>query len=228
MIQRYLLPCLALLLLTSTFSCKKDSTLAPEPFYRNYFPNQAGTYIIYACDSIIYDDFNQSVDTNSFLIKEYYQSVFTDNSGREAIRIERWKKPADTLSWFLKDVWYCVKTDAQVEKVEEDVRYVKLVFPVRDGVEWNGNALNALDERTFTMKDVHQSYSTGAMNFDSTVTVVNTDPSNLVSEYRSTEIFAANVGMIYKQFKDVKYVVPTPVIKSGVVFTMKAIETGVE
>ena len=228
MLKRYILPALAVFALLLAGSCKKDSVLAPEPFYRNYFPDSVGSYIIYDCDSIIYDDFTQTVDTNSFLIKEYFQSAFIDNSGREAIRMERWKKPADSLGWFLKDVWFLVKTDAQIEKVEEDVRIIKLVFPVRNGVEWNANALNTSDARTVTMEKAHEAFTTGVLSFDSTVTVVNTDPQNLVSEYRSTEVFAANVGMVYKRLVDVAFVVPTPEIKRGVVFTMKAIETGIE
>lgn len=225
--KRYILICLACFSLLIS-SCKKDSVIAPDPAYRSYFSDKVGSYIIYQCDSIIYDDFNQTVDTNSFLIKEYFESTFIDNSGRSAIRIERWKKPADTLSWFLKDVWQCVKTDAQVEKVEEDVRFIKMVFPVRESIEWNGNALNSLTAQTLTFSEVHKPFTTGTLDFDSTITVVNTDPENLVSELRTTEVFAANVGMVFKKYVDVKYVVPTSNIKSGVVFTMKAIEIGVQ
>lgn len=209
-------------------SCKKDTIQLPESSYREYFNDVVGLYIIYECDSIIYDDFNQSIDTNSFLIKEYFQSTFVDNSGRNAIRVERWKKPADTLNWFLKDVWSLVKTNVQVEKVEEDVRFIKLVFPVRSSLQWNSNALNSLDSRTVAYSKVHEVFSTDSMQFDSTITVENIDPTNLVSEYRNTEVFAKNVGMIYKKFVDVKYIVPTNQIKSGVVFTMKAIEIGTE
>jgi hypothetical protein len=209
-------------------SCKKDTIQLPEPSYREYFKDAVGSYIIYECDSIIYDDFNQSIDTNSFLIKEYFQSNFVDNSGRNAIRVERWKKPIDSLNWFLKDVWSLVKTDVQVEKVEEDLRFIKLVFPVRESLQWNTNALNSLDARTVTYSKVHQAFSTDSMQFDSTITVENIDPTNLVSEYRNTEVFAKNAGMIYKKFVDVKYIIPTNEIKSGVVFTMKAIEIGTE
>ena len=209
-------------------SCKKDTIQLPEPSYREYFNDAVGSYIIYACDSIIYDDFNQTIDTNSFLIKEYFQSTFVDNSGRNAIRVERWKKPVDSMNWFLKDVWTLVKTEVQVEKVEEDVRFIKLVFPVRESLQWNINALNSLDARTVAYSKVHEAFSTDSMQFDSTITVENTDPVNLVSEYRNTEVFAKNAGMIYKKFVDVKYVVPTNEIKSGLVFTMKAIEIGTE
>lgn len=219
---------IAILGLMAVSACKKDSTIPADPYFRNYFPAEVGSYIIYDCDSIVYDDFNGTVDTFRFQIKEHYKSSFVDNSGRNALRIERWKKPADTLSWFLKDVWYVVASDNQVEKVEEDVRYIKLSFPVKEARRWDINALNSLGSRTVNYKDVHQTYAVAGVSYDSTVTVVNTDPENLVSEYRNTEVFAANKGMIYKNYVDVDFVVPTPVIESGVVFTMRAIEFGTE
>jgi hypothetical protein len=208
-------------------SCKEDAVIAPEIAYTQYFPDKVGSYILYNCDSIVYDDFNGTIDTFRFQIKEYYESEFTDNSGRKAIRIER-KKRDDTTSWFIKDVWYLAKTAKQVEKVEEDVRYIKLNFPVKSGKVWNVNALNSLGEQEVEYQEVHKPFSTGVLNFDSTLTVVNTDPVNLISEKRNTEVFAINVGMVYKRYVDVDYVIPTPEIKKGVVFTMSAIEIGFE
>jgi hypothetical protein len=208
-------------------SCKEDAIIAPEIAYTQYFPDKVGAYVLYDCDSIVYNDFNGALDTFRFQIKEYYQSAFTDNSGRNAIRIER-KKREDSTSWFIKDVWSLAKTSKQVEKVEEDVRYIKLNFPVKQGKAWNINALNSLDAREVEYQEVHKPFSTGVLNFDSTITVVNTDPVNLISEFRNTEVFAVNIGLVYKRFVDVEYVVPTSEIKKGVIFTMKAIEFGVE
>jgi hypothetical protein len=209
-------------------SCKKDSVIPPDPFYRDYFPTEVGSYITYDCDSIVYDDFNQTVDTFRFQIKEYYQSEFTDNAGRRAIRLERYKKTSDTTNWFLKDVWFVIATDDQVEKIEEDVRYIKMVFPVKEGKDWNVNALNSLGERNYIYENAHKVFDTGTLSFDSTVTVINTDPENLVEEYRNTETFASGVGMVYKRLVDVEYIVPGPAIRSGVIFTMNAVETGFE
>lgn len=209
-------------------ACKKDSVIPPDPFYYEYFPTKVGSFITYNCDSIVYDDFNNTVDTFRFQIKELYQSEFTDNSGRRAIRIERYKKWSDTTSWFLKDVWYTVTDNNQAEKIEEDVRYIKLVFPVKAGKTWNSNALNSMDARETEYMDVHKSYSIGALSFDSTLTTENTEPENLVDEYRNTEIYAKGVGLIYKKLVDVEFVVPTPEIQSGFVFTMNAVEIGVE
>ena len=210
-------------------SCKEETILPQEPQFNNYHPTIKGAFIVYACDSIVYDDFTNTIDTFRFKIKEYYETEFTDNSGRTALRLERYKMPEGSTQWQLRDIWSLVKTDKQVEKVEEDVRMLKLLFPIKEGLEWDINALNNVGSRTVVCKSVHQPFEGQAFNFDSTVTVVNTDPVNLVSEFRDTEIFAANKGLVYKQFVNVRYNAPPQTgIKSGTFFTMHAIEFGQE
>jgi hypothetical protein len=230
MMQKYFRNFLILLVAIPLLEgCKKDSVIPPDPYYRDYFTSEPGQYIIYNCDSIVFDDFNGTIDTFRFRIKEYYESEFVDNAGRNAIRIERYKQPLNASNWTLSDVWQVTKTDQQVEKVEEDVRLIKLIFPVADDKEWDINALNNLGKRTVAYKDAHLPYSTEALNFDSTVTVENTDPQNLINEYRDTEIFAKGLGMIYKRFVNVQYVTPPAIgVESGTVFTMQAVEFGVE
>lgn len=230
MLQKYFRYLLAFLFAIPLFQgCKKDTVIPPDPYYREYFTAEVGNYIVYQCDSIVYDDFNGTIDTFSFKIKEYYESEFIDNSGRSAIRIERYKQAENSSTWTLKDVWQVVKSDSQVEKVEEDIRFIKLNFPVIDEKTWNINAINSLDPRMVAYKDVHKQFATDSLSFDSTVTVENTDPQNLINEYRDTEIFAKGLGMVYKRFVDVKYVTPPAIgVESGVVFIMQAVQFGTE
>lgn len=204
-------------------SCSKDSqTTYENNLFLDYFPATQGSFIIYDCDSVVYNDFTGQTDTFKFQIKEYYESTYNDNSGRNSIRIERWKKEADSVKWFLKDVWSLTKTNQAIEKVEEDVRYLKLLFPPKNGLTWNTNALNSLDKREVEIQKLHTPYHLGNLKFDSTLTMVNTDPENLVYEFRNTEIFAIHTGMVYKNLVDVRFEVPTKKIKSGSIFTMKA------
>lgn len=216
-------------------SCKKDSALDPGPWFENYFPLEQGSYITYNCDSLVYNDFTNQVDTFRFLIKEYYESVFTDNAGRDAMRLERWKQEHPDSAWFIKDVWFVVKTRERVEKVEEDIRIVKMIFPVRENKEWDANALSFLAARTYTFDNIHQPFNVLQTDFDSTVTVINTDPENLVNEFRNVEVYGLNKGLIYRSFVDVRLRTDTLLtlpwfqrVRSGVVFTMRAQEFGVQ
>ena len=117
-------------------SCKKDApsdTTLNQGY--NYFPGEVGSYIIYEVDSIAYDDKSHAPDTTRYLLKEVFASTFTDNSGRPTLRLERFIKmyndsiPYDSLNWTGPRVWYANITSNTVEKVEENIRYIKLVFP---------------------------------------------------------------------------------------------------
>jgi hypothetical protein len=210
-------------------ACKKESIETVPQINTSYIKVQQGFFVEYNCDSVVVDDFNGTIDTFTFQIKEYQQSYFTDNEGRQAIRLERWKRNDSISTWQLKDVWSLVKTNDRFEKVEEDVRMVKLLFPVREKLEWNLHMLNNSDPRIVTTKDVHKSFVANGITFDSTVTVVNTDPENLVSEFRDTEIFASQIGLVYKKLTDVRYVTPPQTgIRSGTIYTMKASRWGFE
>jgi hypothetical protein len=225
--KSYIIPLLLCYLVFS--GCKKESIETLPQNNTAFCVVQQGFFVEYNCDSIVVDDFNGTIDTFTFQIKEFQQSAFTDNEGRKAIRLERWKRQDSTLAWQLKDVWSMVKTNDRFEKVEEDVRMVKLLFPLRENLEWNIHMLNNSESRIVSAKDVNQSLTINGVTFDSTVTVVNTDPENLVSEYRDTEIFAAQIGMVYKKITDVRYVTPPQTgIRSGTIYTMKATRWGFE
>ena len=93
-----------------------------------YFPNDSGIWVQYVVDSIDYDD-EFGNDTFQFQLLEKIESKSIDNEGRDAQRIERLKRPNDSSIWRIKDVWYANLTESKAEKIEENLRYVKLNFP---------------------------------------------------------------------------------------------------
>ncbi len=188
------------------FSCKKDETL--DMGY-NYFPDQVGRYVIYDVDSTYYDNFFSPVKISNFKfqIKEKIESAFTDNQNRPALRLERYVKhydslvPYSTMSWTLKDVWMENRTTTTAEKVEENVRFVRLIFPVRKNQIWNANAQNTNSEvRDFIYEFVDVPLSVGNISFGSVLETLYDDGGGILTsrEYR-TEKYARDVGMIYRQ-----------------------------
>jgi hypothetical protein len=190
---------ISVFVLTVFFSCKKDKTATVDLGY-NYFPAEIGKWIIYDVDSIAHDDFNDTVIAYKFQIKEFFESEYTDNEGRKTIRIERYKRNNDTMPWIIKDVWALNIFETRVEKVEEDIRYVKLVFPAVKGKTWNGNAFNNLGNQDYKYADADVPLTVNNIKFDSTLSVLHYDQSNLIERKYSEEKFARGVGMIYKEF----------------------------
>src|SRR4030067_3558016 len=80
-------------------SCKKDVSVNPDLGYE-YFPATVGKYVVYDVDSIVYNDFTGTTDTFKYQIKETIESIFLDNSNRQTLRIERYKKNySDTVPY---------------------------------------------------------------------------------------------------------------------------------
>ena len=200
----------------SIVACKKDPEPRPYLGY-NYFPLDEGKWIIYTVDSIVYNEFTQSTDTFKFELKEKTGSVFTDNAGNESRQIERYKRNSANEKWKLTDIWVSTLTEARAEKVEENVKFVKLVFPVKKSKTWDGNAFNNMEKWDYEYVTTHHSQSINNIPFDSTLTVQQTASYNLIETKNYKEIYAANIGLIYKEIIDIKTEV-NGAIKSGFKF----------
>lgn len=206
-----------LLMIFSVFvSCNKDDE--PDTVYvgYDYFPLQVGKTIHYDVDSTVWDDFTGETYSYHSQILEVIESTFIDQEHQEAFRLERYYRPNDTTAWVLKDVWYANIKPSSAEKVEENQRFVKLAFPIRDNIYWNGNALNDQGNETYEYDEIHTSNSAGTFLFDSTVTVIHSSSINLLEEDVRYEIYAAGVGMIVKYQRTITKNIATQEIESGI------------
>ena len=187
----------------SEFSCRKDKTTqttADVAGYR-YFPIDTGYWVIYQVDSITISS-SHPPDTFHYRLKEYIPSTFIDNSGKLTERIERYVWNDAAFVWNIVNVWTSNVHPNDAEKVEDNIRFVKLSFPVILNATWNGNSLNSFyPEWDYVYTAVDQPLSIGRLSFDSTITVLQVDQSNLVYKQYGLEKYAKGVGMIYKEFK---------------------------
>lgn len=227
----------ALLVSAFVFSCKKDEPV-PENAGYNYFPNALGHYCIYEVDSTVYDPFQHDTDFYRYQVKEVIESYFTDNEGRQAMRVERYKRPYidtvpyDSLPWAISRVWTFVRTASEAEKVEENQRFIRLTFVPRVSKKWDGNAYNTIGEWKYKYTAVDEPYSINTLHFDSTALVVQKDDENLLESRHYSERYARNVGMIEKKVIDVRdtaLVIGVPVanrIYSGVIYNIRLVDWG--
>jgi hypothetical protein len=188
------------------YSCKKDPAAeTPIDLGYNYLPDDVGRFIIYEVDSISYDDVSGPPDTIRYLLKELIAAAFTDNTGKPALKLERYYKmysdsiPYDSLSWIGPRIWSANKSSSDFQKFEENVRYIRLIFPVKEGKQWNGNSYNTLGEKEYEIISVDESANINSSSFDSVVTVKQFEQINFIENRYEEEKYARNVGLIYKQ-----------------------------
>lgn len=217
-------------------SCKKDPSTAEVPdLGYDYYPATAGSYIEYDIDSTAYTPLPVDTIYAKFRIKEVIEETFTDNQGRPALKIVRYKKnysptiPYSQMSWTLQDVWMSNKTSTTAEVVEENVRFVKLVFPVADDITWNGNAQNTIGDWEYKYSNTDQPAAYGTLAFDKTVQVNQKKFVSLLAYQYYTEKYARGVGLLYKEIIDIKsqHNVNLPImdrIEEGVVYKQTIVD----
>jgi hypothetical protein len=194
---------LSLILIAGTCisSCKKE-TEDPVDLGLDYAPQTIGSYIIYDVTEIRIDQPVNYYDTAVYQLKEKIHSQFIDNVGRPSLRIERYWRTSDTLPWVIKDVWYSTRTNFSYEKTEENQRFIKLQFPVKNTQEWDGNSLNPLSEWEYSYEWIDDPFTLGTNSFDKTIKVLQRDNFNFVEYEQAFEIYAHNIGLISRQLID--------------------------
>jgi hypothetical protein len=212
-------------LVVFTISCKKDKVLPAVNMGYNYFPTNVGHWVAYQVDSIVWDDFTQSVDTFHYKIKELVESEFIDNSSRNTQRIERYIKINDSTPWQIKNVYYWNITPSIAEKTEQNIRYAKLIFPTVKSEKWDGNMYNFQEAQSYKYAYVDKPDSYNSLAFDSTLSVIQIDEEYAISKDYAEEIYARNVGMIYKRYTSIS-TKPTGEITKGVDYQYTIISYG--
>jgi hypothetical protein len=191
------------ILLTGLFfqSCKEKTT-QPQDFGYDYFPVEVGSWITYDVEDTRYDV--QTI-TETYQLKELIESETTDNQGRPSLRIVRYWRQTDNDPWEIKDVWLSTRTKSTAEKVEENVRYVKFVFPIRDYQTWNGNIYNSEPEWEYYYDSINEPRVVNNIAFDETIKIVQAENFNLIQEQDAYEIYAKNVGLVYRKLINLEY-----------------------
>ncbi len=200
-------------------SCKNRVDDISIDYEYEYYPLDSGRYIIYDVDSIKYSwqpvgsgsnsTYIQYIDTIRYQWKELYAGTFYDNfQGVLKHRIEYYRRKSQDDPWQNDRVWYALKTPTNLQRQEDDLRFMKLVFPPREGYTWDGTVFipktgiyDFFSEWKFKYSNVGKSFSVNGRDFQTTVIVdhVNVDDNKIFYQF-SREIFAKNVGVIYRDW----------------------------
>ena len=184
-------------------SCKKDKEVSTIDLGTDYFPREVGSWIIYDVDSIKHDDNDDQqgfIDTVSYLLKEVIESEFTDTTGTLNQRIERYVKMTDTSDWVILDVWSSLVNKSRAEQVEENIKYIKLIFPPQNGDSWNSNAYNTLDEQDYVYTSVDVAETINEVDLESVLTVEQLDDANIIEREYAEEKYARGVGRVSRTY----------------------------
>jgi hypothetical protein len=177
----------------------------------DYFPLQVGKYISYNIDSTVYyTNFNVSAVVKSYQIKLSVEAQITDALGRPAYRITRYIRPNASTAWAPDNTFMAVPTGNTVEFTENNLRFVKLVNPIRQDYTWQGNRYIDVTSASSTVKyyanwdytydSINLPAKIGALTVDSTIKVAHVDSKDAIERIFSEEKYAKGIGLVYRNF----------------------------
>lgn len=172
----------------------------------DYFPVELGSFVEYRADSIWHDQPDPEIegihDTSSYFIREVIESEIEDAEGETSLRIERYKRFSENDPWELTDIWFAKRTAENAERVEENVRLIKLAFPIRETVSWDVNALNTRETWQASFDSLGMERTFGDLIFPNTITVDQREFKSLIDDELAYEIYAEDVGLILRYERD--------------------------
>jgi len=179
--------------------CTKNDAPQQIDLGYNYFPTQLGATWIYHVDSIVYDDNSgfTTIDTFTYQYKEQITGNFKDVSGVEGQFVSRYFRENDTAGWVQANTATILLTSLNAQKVVENVRYVKLLFPTAKNKRWDGNAYNSFGEEEYILSQFDIATTVGNTTFEKTLKVLQRDEKNAIEEIKKNEIYARNIGLVY-------------------------------
>lgn len=175
----------------------------------DYYPTSVGRYVVYDVDSTIYNSLSQDTVISKYRIKEKITETFTDNEGKEALRLERFikkynpAKPYDSIAWTIKEVWMINANTKSIQIVEGNVRFTKLIFPIQQGASWDGNAKNTIGEWMYTYEYIDKQENIGSQQVDKVLNVKQKNYRTLISYQNYNEKYAKGIGLVYREITDI-------------------------
>lgn len=184
----------------------------PSNSSTEYFPLEIGNTWIYQVDSIIYDKKGTQIDTVYHIVKETITESFEDSEGITNFVVERFNKIGN--NWVISDIWSALKNGNQAIRNEDNLRFIKLVFPISENKFWDGNAfidsdnvivkiagesIKLYERWSYNYKSVNMFEKIGDNEYDNVTTVEQVDTENSINKRYSLEKYAKGIGLVYKK-----------------------------
>ena len=208
-------------------ACKKQSEELQIVPISDYAPLKVGKYITYSIDSLVYTNFSTIEAHRFYEVKYQVMDSFTDNVGRKAFRMVRYIRTLPAGTFLPDNTAIAVNTGSRYEFVENNLKYFKLTLPIADDKSWKGNSaidlivdpstgvdLSYLGDWDYTYAGVGTAKKVGTFNLANTLTVNQKNDStnlpitaftNIAYKDFSQEIYAKDIGMVYRNFIHFEY-----------------------
>lgn len=200
---------------------KQTDTYITDPLTDYYLNLEPGKYIRYRLDSTLYIDFGQRDTVISYEAKDVVDAAIEDNLGRSGWRINRFLRPVGSNeegAWDQRLTYFVFPTREKLEVIENNLRFIKLTTPIKEGYTWHGNVHlpdhpfesfygilsdAGLQQWDYTYQDNNTIETINGINYDSAFTVHQVDEEEYTPalDFKNywVEKYAKGVGLVYKE-----------------------------
>lgn len=200
------------------FSCNKEIAVLNFERIQNYYPIAKGKYITYRLDSTVYTTVGTKKELRSYIVIDVLETSITDNLGKTDYVFKRSiRNSIDTTQWDLLTTYRVSIDSSKIAVTENNLRFIKLASPLREGLTWKGNSfvntndnnnLAFLDGWLYSYGKPDESKVINGNSFKETVSVFQkndtignpNDKRMYAATLFSKEVYAKNIGLVYKEF----------------------------
>lgn len=179
-----------------------DTTIEPDlsRVGYDYFPLVVGQYVIYNVEAIDYDILG-NVDSSYYELKVEVVDSFRNQAGAFSYILHRSTRENDEQPWQFSSAWSSYKTSNIAVLIEENVPYLKLTFPIENKRQWDGNSLNTNEVDEYEYDGTDQLYVTPDNDSIQQVlrVVQNDNQDTIIQQDKRIEMYAKNIGLVYKE-----------------------------
>jgi len=215
-LTHWLVSLLLIALMLVFVACDDQTTedLTVEYEY-DYFPVEIGRSWTYQVDSITFDPSvgGTAIDSFRTFLREVVVDTLRDNTGQLQYAVEQYSRRHDSLPWKIDKVLVLALEERKAIRLEDNLRFVKMPFPVNTGDSWEGSAffdpfllieirgeqVQMFKEWSYRVLEKGQPVELGDLSFEEVASLQNADAENLFERRYALEQYAKGVGLIYRE-----------------------------
>lgn len=180
-----------------------------------YYPLEAGNFSEFQLEKTTYIS-GQPEKISKSIVRQLTQNPFTNSEGNlifpqhySTLNPDKsWQTDSVTISWVSAD---------KIVSQENGRTIVKMILPVSEGLQWNGNEYNSLGKCVFEATEVQKPFQIDSLHFPNTVTIIRQNDSTLLSRSKYTETYAPGVGLICREQLYLHYCYAADCLGKGIV-----------
>ncbi len=207
------------------FSCREEKEDLQVEKASDYVSLQAGKYITYRLDSLVFTQSGRAEEIHSYQEKHVIDAQITDNLGRPTYRVFRFlRELAGTQPWAPSGSYSITPAANSIEITEDNQRILKLTSPVAENTSWKGNRFLSTEpfagrynfsnddnmaDWDFLIESTNETLVLDGKTVNEVVTVTSideslnvpvTDAGSYAARTFSIDKFSKGLGIVYQQY----------------------------